>query len=469
MRAVWLTTNYGLDWPDKPYVTPDDISDQEDEMIDIIDRLSRAHFNTVFIQVRLRGNVIYKSKIEPLSPYIQGNNAVSTRYDPLSFAIVECHKRGIECHAWVVCYPMGAEKIKGEDNLSPALKKNKDKTKRYNGEFYLDPGNPHAQTYLLSIVEEILTKYDIDGVHLDYIRYPDNPADFPDNDTFRRYGKYFSDKNAWRTDNVNRLVYAVYDMVKYRKPWVQVSSSVLGFYDNSVSGVSPSRYRTALSVHQDPENWLQAGKLDFVVPMMYHNADLFFPFADDWQQRTHGRLLISGLGVYRLDEKDLNWDRQEITRQINYLRDRHIAGNALFRTRYLMNNTKGIMSSLATDDYPHPALLPPLTWLDSVPPVPPAKVDAMLSGEFLCLSWSPPRQEQDKEVHFNVYRSESSPVDISDPANLVIARVPGKMTFIPIDRHTESGYFYALTATDRYHNESRLSDDVFFVTGNFEK
>ncbi|MDR1682557.1 MAG: family 10 glycosylhydrolase [Candidatus Symbiothrix sp.] len=466
IRAAWIATNYGLDWPSKPYSNSNEINDQQDEIIDMIDQLSRANFNMVFIQTRLRGDVIYNSKIEPVSPYIRSVENNWSKYDPLAFTIAECHKRGLECHAWFVTYPMGPEKVKGEENESPALKRNKDKTKRHKGEFYLDPGNPKTNDYLVSLIEEIVKNYNIDGIHFDYVRYPDKSSDFPDDNTFKRNKRGIKTKGEWRKDNINRFIYEVYEVIKYWKPWVQVSSSVIGFYDNLPN--EKRKHWTALGVSQDPENWLAAGKHDFIVPMMYYPDDLFFPFVSDWKKRSHDRHVVSGLGLFKIDAKSDNWSTETIKKQIRFSRKQGLNGNAWFRSKYLINNTKNILTELKNDLYQHPALLPPLTWLDSIPPFPPLEMEASISGIFLYLNWSPVLQWENEAVYYNVYRSETWPIDTSKAENLVIARVPTRMVFLPLNTK-ETGYYYAVTAYDRYHNESELSDAVYFVTGPYEK
>ncbi|MDR0866249.1 MAG: family 10 glycosylhydrolase [Candidatus Symbiothrix sp.] len=464
IRAVWLTSNYSLDWPSKSYRNSDDINEQQDELIDILDKLKAANFNMIFIQTRLRGDVIYNSEIEPVSPFIRKVKNTWSKYDPLAFAVAECHKRGLECHAWFVTYPLGTEKIKGKENNSPTLKKNKDRAKRYKGEFYLDPGDPKTNDYLISLINEIVGKYDIDGIHLDYIRYPD--ANFPDEATYKRYGNG-KNKSDWRRENVNRFVYKVYDDVKAKKPWVQVSSSVIGMY-NKIKG-SKRQYSTAYSVYQDPENWLLHGKQDFIVPMMYNKDDLFFPFIQDWKMRSNGRYIVPGLGLYQIDEKESNWSTTKIKEQIQYSRQNQMQGNAFYRARYLFNNKKGILNEIKTNFYQHPALLPPLTWLSTKRPLPPQNLSAEITGIYLYLHWEPVGQPQKEKVFYNVYRSEKWPVDTDDADNLVAVRINDQMLFVPVNNSIESGYYYAVTSYDRYHNESKISDPVYFVTGDFNK
>jgi uncharacterized lipoprotein YddW (UPF0748 family) len=465
IRAVWLTTNYSLDWPSKPVKNVNDIYEQKNELINILDKLKSANFNMVFLQTRLRGDVIYPSKIEPVSPYIRSaSNAVANNYDPLAFAIEECHKRGLECHAWFVTYPLGPEKIRGKDNNSPTLQKNKDKTKSHKGELFLDPGNPKTRAYLMSLIEEIVEKYDIDGIHMDYIRYPG--SDFPDDATFKRYGIGMN-KGDWRRENINRFVYDVYDLVKKKKRWVQVSSSVIGMYDRLKEG--DGKHWTAQNLYQDPEKWLQQGKHDFIVPMMYYQDNLFFPFIHDWKARRNGRFVIPGLGIYQLDEKESNWSPARIKEQIQYSRDNQMGGNTFYRAQYLLDNKKGILSELMNNYYQRSALLPPLTWLDNTQPLPPVEIRAVGSGGNVLLSWSPSRQPNNKEVFYNVYHSETLPININNANNLIASRIRGFNLSIPIDNFVERGYYYVVTSYDRYHSESKVSDSVYFVTGNYKK
>lgn len=110
IRGVWLTTIYGLDWPRRPASTEATRKAQQEELCHILDRLQEANFNVVFLQVRLRGDVIYRSAIESATKTFSGKYGVMPGYDPLAFAIEECHKRGMECHAWFVTFPVGTEK-----------------------------------------------------------------------------------------------------------------------------------------------------------------------------------------------------------------------------------------------------------------------------------------------------------------------------------------------------------------------
>jgi uncharacterized lipoprotein YddW (UPF0748 family) len=438
----------------------------------MLDRFEKTGINMVFLQTRLRGNVIYPSKIEPVSEYFRLGYP---EYDPLVYAVEACHRRGMECHAWMVVYPVGSAKRTTADKTgqkgSRAVSvpdRYKRIAKSYNGNLYLDPGNPETTGYLMDLIKEHVAGYDIDGIHFDYIRYPNSSGKFPDEDTYKRYG-HGESKADWRRENINRFVYAAYDEVKALKPWVQVSSSVVGMYDQLPQGVR--RHWTALrSVYQDPADWLLKGKHDFIVPMMYYSGELFFPFVDDWLTRSNGRFVVPGLGLYQMDAKEFGWEPEVLLEQIQYSRDHRTQGNVFFRARYLMENKKGIRDEIATHFYSTPAILPAMTWLSSALPEAPKQVSARKNDNCLLLDWDGKTPDTpEKTVFYNVYCSGTFPVDTNDPRNLIAARLENKYCRIPVDDRIESGCYYVVTAYDRYHNESEASYPVFFVTGAFEK
>lgn len=458
IRAVWLTTNYGLDWPSKPVYSSTDIEFQKMELNKILDEIQEAKMNVVFFQTRLRGDVVYPSAIEPWSRFITKPyaNKSFSGYDPLQFAIEACHKRGLECHAWFVVYPMGKVKlINNKDGINRRL------TQQVDGESYLDPGNPDTNSYLLSLISEIVKKYDVDGIHFDYIRYPDKADAFPDRNTYTKYGK---SKNLrdWRRENINKFVYQAYDNVKALKPWVQVSSSVVGIYEK-IEVDKP--YRTAFyEVYQDPVDWIIKGKHDFIVPMMYYTNDLFNTSMNNWKEKCNGRWIVPGVGVYKLDEKDKNWHADIILDQVDFCRKNEVAGTAYYRVQQLIENKKGILSKIKDRFYRYPATLPPLTWLDKTTPLTPETLDAKWEKNMIRLSWKKAKDEQ-KEVYYNVYYSQSDSVDISNPKNLLAVRIQGANLLLKIK--AGQAYYYAVTASDRYHNESEPTPAIYFKAGSY--
>lgn len=452
VRAVWLTTNWGLDWP----AQGTSVSAQKEQLRRILDQLREANFNVVLFQARAQGYVFYKSKIESLSPYFNhGEN-----FDPLAFAVEECHKRGMECHAWIIAYPMDKVKFKytGKGRRRKKIPVN-DKPSYYksiNSQWYLDPGMPETRNLIVSIVKEITSNYDVDGIHFDYIRYPSNTRKFPDDDTYRKYGKGMNIYD-WRRENINMLVTEAYDAVKSIKKWVQVSSSPLGRY-KVLSDVAPNDGWTAYeTVFQDAGYWMKSGKHDLMFPMMYYRERYFYPFLNDWVANSNGRIVVPGLGVYQMDEQD--WPLRDITDQMKYIRDQKVQGAAYFRTGNVLSNLKGVLDSIHTY-YPTPAKLPPLTWLDNIAPNSPLNLQVSRDGEgYLNIKWDAP--DADKDYTYTVYVSAKEPVDTDNGGNILAT---GLRTNSYAFRASEGefGYYYTVTASDRFHNESVVTFPAFF-------
>ena len=108
-RAVWLTTIKGLDWPDETQAGRDREEEQKEALCTILDSLQGININTILLQTRIRGDVIYPSRIGPFTQVFTGQHGVAPTYDPLAYVIDECHKRGMQLHAWLVTIPLGDE------------------------------------------------------------------------------------------------------------------------------------------------------------------------------------------------------------------------------------------------------------------------------------------------------------------------------------------------------------------------
>ena len=456
IRAVWLTTNYGLDWPR----TKLSQEGQKRELIVILDNLQKRHFNTIMFQVRARGEVFYRSRWEPMSSLLVSGGYGKTFFDPLAFVIDEAHKRGMEVHAWLVTYPLGTDKWVKSLGEKSVVRQNASLVRQYRGEWFLDPGNPKTDDYLLRLVEEIVDNYDVDGIHFDYIRYPDNTGGFPDDVAFRLHGKGKSLAD-WRRDNITRFVTKAYDWVKGKKKWVQVSSSPLGRYRSI--GDTGRGWTAFETVFQDAAHWMKIGKHDALYPMMYYKDHLFFPYLDDWLENSNGRLLVPGLGIYQM--LGTNRTLRDITDQIDYSRRKNAHGQAFFRTENLLSNTQGILSKVE-EYYRYPAKLPPMRWLSDTTPQGVSDLRAERVNGILCLQWQTPNPEQ--RVTYNVYRTEHDDLDIQRAENLLAAGLR-QPRFEYAAATDEKGYCYFVTVSDSYHNESPICLPAFFVHSDLEK
>ncbi|MDR0823570.1 MAG: family 10 glycosylhydrolase [Prevotella sp.] len=452
VRAVWLTTNWGLDWPTQGT----SVQSQKEQLCKILDQLQEANFNTILFQTRAQGCVFYRSKIEPLSPYFNHDND----FDPLAFAVEECHKRGMECHAWIIAIPMEKATItytgKGKRRQAVLVQDKPSYYKCVDGRWHLDPGRPETRELIVSIVKEIVENYDVDGINFDYIRYPDSSRVFPDGDTYQKYGQG-QNIYDWRRDNINAIVSEAYDTVKSIKKWVQVSSSPLGRY-RVLPQISPNDGWTAYeTVFQDASQWMNSGKHDMIFPMMYYREDYFYPFLNDWIANSNGRFVVPGLGVYRINED--HWDSQVITEQMQYIRDKNIQGATYMRAGNILSNVGGIMDSIRAY-YITPAKLPPLTWLDNEAPNSPVNLQVYKDDEgYLNIKWDAPAEDED--FTYTVYVSTEEDIDVNNGGNILATGLYAKSYAFPV-KEGEFGYYYTVTASDRYHNESVIAFPAFF-------
>ena len=447
VRAVWLTTLSGLDWPKTKATSAENREQQKQELCHILDQLKAAKINTILLQTRIRGSVIYPSKIEPWDICLTGQFDKNPGYDPLAFAIEETHKRGMELHAWVVTVP--CFKIKDASKMGPKilLKTHPNLLKKHNEMYYLDPGLPGSDDYLVSICKEIVSNYDVDGIHFDYIRYPENAEGFPDGTTYKKYGKNRK-KTDWRRDNISHIVHKTHAARKTLKPWVRLSCSPVGKFKD-MRRFSSRGWNAYTAVYQDAQGWLHDGIMDMLCPMMYFQGDHFYPFAADWQENSYGRTIVPGLGIYFLSPREKDWDLGVIQRELCYLREQGLQGQAYFRSQFLTDNTKGLYDYLQTAYYPYPALLPPMTWQSSTPPVAPEVKDERTGPTTCCLKWAPI-----KDCRYVIYASKQLPVDTSDPANIVTVTSQCEYSYNLLSS-TLMGLHFTVTALDRYGNESR--------------
>ena len=448
IRATWLTTFGGMDWPRNKATSAEGIRRQQQELCDILDHLKEANVNTVMMQTRLRGDLIYPSAIETFPEALTGKTGKNPGYDPLAFAIEECHKRGMELHAWIVTIPAGNNRQVKLLGKSSVVKKKRPICKQHDGAWFLDPGHPGTADYLSSIVREIVTRYDVDGIHFDYIRYPENARRFPDRDTYRKYGKG-KDLKQWRRENITNITRRLYTEIKQAKPWVKVSSSPVGKYKDT-SRYSSLGWNAYETVHQDAQGWLKEGIHDALFPMMYFKDNHFYPFVLDWKENDNGRWVIPGLGIYFLSPKEKDWPLDEMSRQLHFTRQSGLAGHAFFRNKYLLDNVKGILDEIQHEFYATPALIPPMIWQDSIAPTAPTSptYESLPDGN-VKLAWSASKDNHDLPVVYHLYASNTYPVDTNEAKNLMVTSIKGNEITIQSRKK-----FFAVTSADRYGNES---------------
>ncbi len=456
VRAVWISAASG-DWP-----RSNDAAEQQRSLIDIFDLLKRNNFNTVFFQVRPRGNVLYRSSVEPWAPQLAGVMGKDPGYDPLEFAVEQAHKRGLEIHAWFnVAKVWGSEQL--PQNLQHVTRAHRNWVKMVENEWWLDMGIPEARDYTERLVREIISTYEVDGIHFDYVRYP--------SDKFDDWGSFSKlsdgvERSEWRRNNITAFVRDCYTMVQKERPWIKVGSAPLGIYQ-SIAGAQ-STFNGYSGVFQDSRRWLRERIHDYVAPQLYWslgeqknpNDPDFFALSNDWVQENYDRHVYIGIGAYRENVQS------ELREQVITTRVEGANGQAFFR----YENVGTVLSKIG-ELYKYPALFPVMSWKDSVPPNSPKNISVTAFNGSTIVRWSEPDAAQDNEtpVRYIVYRSLQKEVDTRRAEN-IIAIIPSSERSFRDDNTGGKQFSYTVTAVDRAGNESgRTATTVTEVQSLFSR
>lgn len=381
MRGLWVATVGNGDWPSKRTLTAEQ---QRAELVDIMDRASAAGFNAIIFHVRPAADAVYKSAYEPWGAMLTGTQGVDPGYDPLQLAIEEAHARGMELHAWINPFRAGNTRDTLALAKSHVFHERRDLVRIYGRNIWMDPGEPDVQDRAMRAIRDIVTRYDVDGVHADDYFYPyvendsaGKPIPFPDDSTYARYGGLLTLAD-WRRANIDRFVERMYREVHAIKPTVKVGLSPFGIwrpgYPPSVQGLD-----AFASIYADSRKWLQQGWVDYLVPQLYWpiaSPKQSFPDLLDWWigQNVMSRGLWPGLAAYRVaNGTPTALSLEEIPDQIRIIRKYGSStGHILFNTTATLKRNGGALAStLWSETYSTRALVPASPWLDSSRPAAP--------------------------------------------------------------------------------------------------
>ncbi|WP_133016544.1 glycoside hydrolase family 10 protein [Clostridium cuniculi] len=364
MRGVWVSTVSNLDWPE---VGNYDVKVQKELLKEKFDFIEEQNMNTIFFQVRPMGDALYESSYAPWSKYLTGTLGENPGYDPLEFAIDEAHKRGLELQAWFNPFRIdsNSEKFNIDNYIdelpeeSP-LKNNPDWIVKYNNYHYLDAGIPEVREYVIDTIIEVVKNYNIDGVVLDdyFYPYPSGGVEFPDEDTYEKYGEGFSSKDEWRRNNIDCFISELYSKIKNTNAEVKFGVSPFGIWRNgeSVGGSDTSGLSSYDDVYVDSRKWIQEGWIDYIIPQIYwqfdYNSAPFATLVDWWAKQvenTNVELYI-GHAAYKINDSSYGeaWlNGNEVINQIRYSRaNSNVKGNCFFRLKTLEENRLGFTDKL---------------------------------------------------------------------------------------------------------------------------
>jgi len=467
-RGAWIASVTNLDWPSSPNRT---VQQQKDDLTALLDVLSKAGINAIVFQIRPECDAFYISSIEPWSYWLTGlqGRAPSPLYDPLEFAIQEAHRRGMELHAWF--NPYRAEKVVGDHTIATnhVTKQHTDWVITKGNYKFLNPGLPEVRNYVTSVVMDVVTRYDIDGIHFDDYFYPYEGMSSEDAATFSAYPRGFTKIADWRRDNVNLLVEQVYDSIQSVKPFVKFGISPFGIWKTGVpAGISGmSAYS---DIYCDAVAWLNTQTVDYIAPQCYWaigGGQDYSKLVPWWASVENGRHLYPGQ-IFKTSSSQWSpaYTSEELPNQVRINRSTTgVHGNILFRASFLSSNTFGFASFLESDFHRYPALLLQMAWKDTILPNAPnnLKYDLIADRGEVGFSWNLPAtaSDGDSASRYVFYRFDSEsivPDSLLHPEN--ITQIVGERFFQP-NPETENGpFYYVVTALDRNWNESGMSNII---------
>ncbi|WP_066941649.1 family 10 glycosylhydrolase [Microtetraspora fusca] len=464
LRAMWISTVANIDWPSRTGLS---VSAQQAELRAWLDLAVSRRMNAVMIQVRPTADAFWPSPYEPWSQWLTGTQGGDPGYDPLAFMVAEAHARNLELHAWFNPYRVANHDDPTKLVSTHPARRNPDWRFAYGGKLYYNPGIPEVRTFIEDAIMDAVSRYDIDGVHLDdyFYPYPVSGETIPDAATFSKYGGGFSDIGDWRRDNVNRLVRELDQRIHAAKPWLSFGVSPFGIWRNSSTdplGSRTSGLQSYDAIYADSRQWVKQGWVDYIAPQIYWHIG-YAPAAYDvltawWSDVVKGTgvQLVAGQAAYRVgvSGQDAAWQNPAELSNHLYENRKHpeVVGDVYFSAKDVKSDRIGGFSALASAHYSKPAL-PPARGTGGAPAAP-SITSATRTSNAVALSW----QATGSPTSYAVYRVAGTPTTtdpcfFADARNLIATTRQASYTdTAPGDTAT-----YYVTALDRWQQESAPS------------
>jgi uncharacterized lipoprotein YddW (UPF0748 family) len=471
LRGVWISTHLSLDWPNRTQ-TP---AQQRAALAAILDHNKATGMNAVFFQVRSQSDAMYPSDLEPWSYYLTNNqgSAPAPFWDPLAYAIEETHRRGMEFHAWINPYRAVANTATESNTAQYAA----NHVSRTHPEWMLtvgtvkilNPGLAPVRDHVSRVIQDIVGRYDIDGLHFDDYFYPSGTIadDAAYNADPRGFAATTAGRADWRRDNINMLIERVGAEIRQAKPWVKFGVSPSGIYRSSTdpavgSPTSAGANQHYLTNFADTRKWLREGWVDYLAPQVYwyigqtgSDYKLLVPW---WNENAFGRHIYIGLADYKMGTAGWTSPTQ-IADQIGMNRaNANVFGQIHFRHAFLQADPLGYRTALMKSTYRAPALPPAMAWKGSGAPLAPSQLSATAAtNDAVQLTWSASpdaADELEKVRRYAVYRSDTRAFDLEAPGKLIGLTDGAAPGFVDANAGAGKYWYYTVTAVNRLSSES---------------
>lgn len=444
--------------------------DMQNTLTRYLDAFQRYGLNTVIFQVRCEADAFYKSRYEPWSYYLTGEQGVAPNpmWDPLEWMVEQCHRRGLELHAWI--NPYRAKTAAPHDlavnhpyNMWP------DRFFKYRDMLLFDPGEPGNREYICRVVADIMRNYDVDGIHMDdyFYPYPAAGMEVPDNNSYAKYNNGIADRGDWRRYNVNELIHQMHDTIRAVKPWVKFGVSPFGIYHNArrggnIPGSDTNGLENYGDLYADVLYWVNKGWVDYSMPQLYwqigHSVADYETLIRWWDKYASNRPLIIGESIENtIKYADLsNPQINQLIAKMNLERSLpNVSGSCMWYGEVFANNKGNYAEAVHQLYFKHPALQPLMPFIDGKAPGKVKKLKPVWTEDGYILFWTAPKakSEMDEAVKYVVYRfAKGESIDLDDASHIVTV-TPDNFYKLPYEDGSEK-YVYVVTALDRLQNES---------------
>lgn len=438
-------------------------------LIDQLNSLQGAGINAIIFQVRPEADALYASQLEPWSRFLTGvqGQAPSPYWDPMQFMIDECHKRGMEFHAWINPYRVKTS-LKSELAANHLYNIHPEWFVTYNNQLYFDPALPESRRHICMVVADIVSRYDVDAIHMDdyFYPYPAKGVDFPDDASFARYGGGFTNRADWRRSNVNILIQKIHETIRGLKPWVKFGISPFGIYRNEKNdplGSKTNGLQNYDDLYADVLLWARNGWVDYNIPQIYwqigHPAADYETLVKWWAKNTENRPLFIGQSVMNTVQNadPKNPSINQLPRKMALERAyQTIGGSCQWPASAVVENAGKYRDAFVQEYHKYPALVPVFDFMDDKAPGKVRKVKKVWTEDGYMLFWTAPKakDEMDRAVQYVVYRFDGKEKVNIDDASHIVAITRNNFYKLPYD-DGKTKYRYVVTALDRLHNESK--------------
>lgn len=434
-----------------------------------LDELQRDGANAIIFQIRPACDALYQSSIEPWSHFLTGvqGKAPSPYWDPLQWMITQCHQRGMELHAWINPY---RAKTKSAYALASnhVCRQYPERAFDYDGLKVLNPALQENRDYICRIVEDILNRYDVDGLHIDdyFYPYPVPGVAIPDDAQFQADRQNYTNKGDWRRHQVDLLIEQLNETIHRVKPWVKFGVSPFGIYrnqKNDARGSKTNGLQNYDDLYADILLWIEKGWVDYTVPQLYwemgHKAADYTELIRWWNKNAAGRPLFIGEDVERTvkhaDPQNAKSHQLPAKMQLHQECE-GVQGTVLWYAKAAVDNVGNYGSSLRQVYWRYPALQPLMPHIDKKAPGKVRRLKEFDVNGQRVLMWTAPKAKQwsDEAVKYVVYLfHKGEKLNTDDPSRIVAIT---NQNFYEIPSNLEPGrYVYLVTALDRLQNESK--------------